>query len=491
LKKHFIENLIFFLALNLIIKPIYVFGIDRVVQNTVGTEIFGSYFALFNMVIIFQIFLDLGIENFTRKEIAHDPKTVNKLFSSFLVLKLILIILFIGTLSIIGLFLPLSKEEWKLLILLLINQSLANLILFLRANLGGLHLFKTESFVSVFDRIFMILVCGSLLYTPIAQNKFRIEWFLYAQSAAYLATVFIGIILLVRKTGVPKFKISVNEYLVVTKKLLPYASLVLLMSFYYRIDSVFLRYLLPDGKVQAGIYAHSFRLLDFMSNYALIFSFILLPLFAKMINQKEQIHSLLKLSALALIIPSLILLSGIVFYRIEIFNLLYRSHTNLSANTFLILIVSYLGVCFSYTFGALLTANGNLRELNTMAIIAVLLSIILNIILIPKLKVTGAAITNGITQFFTILFHFYVVKKKFQLKLNPKLILKIILFLILTFLSGWLITQSHIHWFLGCIVISLISGVLAILTGLINLSYFKMLFRFDKTGQDLSTTSPN
>jgi O-antigen/teichoic acid export membrane protein len=297
---------------------------------------------------------------------------------------------------------------------------------------------------------------------------------------AYLATVIIGVVLLIRKTGIPRFRISPREYIEVIKKLLPYATLVLLMSFYYRIDSVFLRYLLPDGKTQAGIYAHSFRLLDFMSNYALIFSFILLPLFAKMIRQKDQIRSLLKLSTLTLIIPSFILLSGIVFYRIEVFNLLYNSHTTLSANTFMILIMSYVGICFSYTFGALLTANGNLRELNMMAVIAVILSITLNMILIPRLKVTGAAISNGITQSFTILFHYIVVRKKFQFRFNPKLILKGILFLAFTFISGWIITQSNLNWILGCLTISLASGIFAILFRLLDISYFKTLIRFNK-----------
>lgn len=456
------------------------FGIDRVVQNTVGTEIYGSYFAIFNLVIIFQIFLDLGIENFTRKEVAHNPKMVNKLFSSFLLLKMVLIILFIVILSIVGLFLPLSEAEWKLLFFLLINQSMANLILFFRANLGGLHLFKTESFISVFDRIFMILVCGTMLYIPFSQSKFKIEWFVYAQSTAYLATIIISGLLLFRKTGLPRFSFSTSEYFTVIKKLLPYATLVLLMAFYYRIDSVFLRYLLPDGKIQAGIYAHGFRLLDFMSNYALIFSFILLPLFSKMINKKEEIHSLLRLAGIALIIPSFIFLSGIIFYRNEVFDLLYHSHTDLSAQVFLILIISYLGICFSYTFGALLTANGNLKELNIMALIAVILSIALNSYLIPRYKVTGAAITNAITQSFTILYHFFMVRKKFQLRIDPVLILKIILFTTFTFFTGWLITRINMYWILGCILIMLSSGIFAVIIRLVNLSYFKMLIQIEK-----------
>ncbi len=480
LKKRFIENLVFFLTLNLLIKPIYVFGIDRVVQNTVGAESYGSYFALFNLVIIFQIFLDLGIENFTRKEVARNPENVNRMFSNFLMLKLVLVFLFIGILSTAGLFLPQSRSEWKILLFLLLNQSMANLVLFVRANLGGLHLFKTESFVSVFDRLLMILICGTLLYIPFARAKFRIEWFVYSQSVAYFSTLLISGFLLIRKTGIPKLRISPKEFAPVIKQLRPYATLVLLMAFYYRIDSVFLRYLLPNGKVQAGIFAHGFRILDFLSNYALIFSFILFPLFTKMIHQKDEIRPLLRLAGTILIIPSFSLLSGIAFYRYEIFAILYKSHTNLSANIFLILIISYLGICFNYTYGALLTANGNLKELNIMALIAVLLSIVLNSILIPKYEVIGAAITNAIAQCFTILFHFFLVKKKFQIKIEPILTLKLIAFLVFTFISGWIISKSHVYWVLGTILIITCSGLFAVLIKLVNLSYFKMLIQFEK-----------
>lgn len=291
MKKRFIENLVFFLTLNLIIKPIYVFGIDRVVQNTVGTEVYGSYFPLFNLVLIFQIFLDLGIENFIRKEVGHNPGISLKLFSNFLVLKIILIFLFITVFSIAGLFLPQSQNEWKILLVLLINQSLANFILFLRANLGGLQLFKTESFISVFDRLFMIMICGALLYIPLTKSNFRIEWFIFSQTIAYALTLLISLGILIRKTGFPKIKFNIVTYIPILKQLKPYATLVLLMAFYYRIDSVFLRYFLPEGKEQAGIFAHGFRILDFMANYALIFSFILLPTFAKMIRQKSEVSS--------------------------------------------------------------------------------------------------------------------------------------------------------------------------------------------------------
>ncbi|MBN1117262.1 MAG: oligosaccharide flippase family protein [Bacteroidales bacterium] len=482
MRKRFIENLAFFLTLNLLIKPIYVFGIDRVVQNTVGTEVYGSYFPLFNLVIILQIFLDLGIENFTRKEIASSPGMANRLFSKFLILKLLLIVLFISILSIAGLFLPQSKGEWKILFILLINQSMANLILFLRANMGGLQLFKTESLVSVFDRLLMIMICGTLLFMPLTKNIFKIEWFVLSQTVAYAFTLLVSLIIIIKKSGIPKIQFNIASYLPVLKQLLPYATLVLLMAFYYRIDSVFLRYFLSDGKEQAGIYAHGFRILDFMSNYALIFSFILLPTFANMIRQKESVSSLLRLAFLTLTVPSLALLSGIVFYRYEVFDLLYVDHVSVSADIFTVFIISYTGVCFSYTFGALLTANGNLKELNLMALFAVLISVVLNLILIPKYKVAGAAIANAVAQTFTIVFHVVVTKKKFLLKTNSSLLLKFLSFIVFTALIGYLVSSTKINWFIGLLVIDIFSFAFAITIRLINLSKAKALL-FSKTDE--------
>ena len=50
-----------------------------------------------------------------------------------------------------------------------------------------------------------------------------------------------------------------------------YALLFLLMSFYYRVDSVMIERLLPNGKEQAGVYAQGFRILEAAFNFALLF----------------------------------------------------------------------------------------------------------------------------------------------------------------------------------------------------------------------------
>lgn len=476
MKKKFLENLVFFLTLNLLIKPIYVFGIDRVVQNTVGAEVYGSYFPLFNLVLIFQVILDLGIENYTRKEIGRRPERITQLFPNIFVLKIILSVIFIGVFASIGFFILPNKYEWKLLLVLLVNQSMASFILYLRANMGGLQLFKSESVISVMDRLIMIVLCGGLLIHPLTKSGFRMEWFVLAQTVSYAIALMLSVYIVIKKSSWKRSNFDIASYLPIFRRLWPFTLLTLLMAFYYRVDSILLRFMLEDGAEQAGIYAHGFRILDFMSNYALIFAFILLPTFSKMIQRNESVASLLKLASLALIVPSIALLTGVFFYREAVFSRLYNEHIELSSDVFGIMIISFIGVCISYTYGALLTAKGHLKELNIMASVAVVLSILLNLILIPRNKVIGAAITNATVQLFTIFFHIITVNRKFKFRISYQFAVKMLGFLLASILLGYTISSSSVPWYIGIIVIFIVLIVFAMFVRLLKFSYVRDLF---------------
>jgi O-antigen/teichoic acid export membrane protein len=227
--------------------------------------------------------------------------------------------------------------------------------------------------------------------------------------------------------------------------------------------------LLSDGREQAGIFAHGFRILDFMSNYALLFPLLLLPIFTKSLHQNQKIDGLLQLSSMILIIPSLVVIAPAIIYRYEFLDLLYEEHIELSANAFAVLTISYLGMCISYTFGALLTANGNLKQLNIMAGIAVLMSICLNLILIPRYKVFGAAITNASVQVFTILVQIILAVRIFNLTNNFRLYFRLILFLLLLFALTYFVNQSSLSWIAGFVIIIPVGLAISIGTGLISI----------------------
>ncbi len=55
MRPSFAFNVAFLIFVNLLVKPFWVFGIDRTVQNNVGEAAYRAYFAVFNFTYIFQI----------------------------------------------------------------------------------------------------------------------------------------------------------------------------------------------------------------------------------------------------------------------------------------------------------------------------------------------------------------------------------------------------------------------------------------------------
>ncbi|MBN1417068.1 MAG: oligosaccharide flippase family protein [Bacteroidales bacterium] len=473
MKRKFVTNLALLLFLNLLIKPVYAFGIDVSVQNAVGSTLYGNFFILLNFSLIFSIILDLGIENFNRREIARHQQVLNRYFSHLFPLKLVLGIIYFIICTVIGYFLGWRAQEFKLLWVLLFNQFLASFILYLRSNLGGLHMFKIDSFFSVLDRFVVIVICGFLLLEPVTKKAFRIEWFVYSQTAAYIISAAIAFSVVFSKATSFKFHLNLKSNLSFLRKSFPYALLILFMAAYLRIDSVLLGKLLPDGKEQAGIYAQSFRIVEILSNYGYLFTIILLPIFSRMIKKNESVEQLSKLSFLLLFVPAIIITMGCMFYSSEIMDILYNAHLAYSSKVFKILIFSFLGMCTTYIFGTLLTANGSLKELNIMAVAAVLLNLTLNLILIPRMGVYGAAITNVSTQFFTSLVQILLAVKLFRLKINYSLLFQLLLFIGFLIFAGIMARKIQWDWYY-CFGLFLLSG--ALFSFITRLFSFKSLF---------------
>ena len=448
MQKKFITNLILLLSLNLLVKPFWILGIDRTVQNIVGSENYGFYFAIFNFSFLFNILLDFGITNFNNRNIAQNNHLLNKHFSSIVILKLILGLVFIFIAFAVALIIGYDGEQLKFLGFLAFNQFLISFILYLRSNISGLLLFKTDSLISVLDRVLMIIICGVLIWGNVTDKQFKIEWFIYAQTAAYLLTALIALSVVIKKAAFRKFNCNLPFFIMILKQSFPFALLVLLMTFYNRIDSVIIERILPQsiGNEQVGIYAHAYRLLDASNMIAFLFAVLLLPIFSKMIKQKESVEQLIKLAFSLLITISVIVALGSHFYSLELMQLLYKDHILESAHVFSLLMFGFIAISTTYIFGTLLTANGNLKQLNIIAASGMVISLILNFILIPKLLAVGSAYASLSAQFITAIIQIFVVQRFFKFKINYKYLISIILFIISVIVINIISKQLHFEW---------------------------------------------
>jgi O-antigen/teichoic acid export membrane protein len=481
-QRKFITNLVILLSLNLLIKPFWILGIDRSVQNIVGVENYGFYFAIFNFSFLFNILLDLGITSFNNKNIAQNDYLLNKHFSSILILRFILAVFYMIITISAGLIIGYSAKQMSLLVILALNQFLITFILYLRSNISGLHFFKTDSVVSVLDRVFMIGICGVLLWGHVTNTPFRIEWYVYSQTAAYLITTIIALFIVIEKAEFNKLNWNYPFFLMIVKKSLPFAVLILLMTFYNRIDSVMIERILhgSKGAEQAGIYASAYRLLDATNMIAYLFSVILLPLFARMLKHKESVEHLVKLSFTLLITAAIIIAVGSGFYRFEIMHLLYKEHIEASAGVFGLLMTCFIAISTTYVFGTLLTANGNLKQLNTIAACGMIINICLNLYLIPRFQAKGSAYASLITQFLTSGVQVMIAQHFFRFRVNYRYISTIIFFALGVVLINYISKEIHFKWTISFILMVMFSVILATVLKLLSL---KGLVRLIKAEQ--------
>jgi O-antigen/teichoic acid export membrane protein len=274
----------------------------------------------------------------------------------------------------------------------------------------------------------------------------------------------------------------------IIKKSLPYALLVLLMSFYNRLEPVLIERILPKdiSAVQAGIYAKAYRLFDAGNNISYLFSVILLPLFASVIKKGEDLQSLVKQSFSLMLTMTCLIAIVCIFYSQNIMELLYPKpeyemidvYNNRICETSKILQIlmgSFVSISITYIFGTLLTANGNLKQLNFVAAIGVLINVSLNFIFIPIFKAQGAAFTSLCVQFATCFIQFILAKRTFNLNIGAKLWIRLSSFIILTSITTIILKNTTLNWIHSFLISSFSGIIIAFITKLLDFNELKNL----------------
>ncbi|MDB9931633.1 polysaccharide biosynthesis C-terminal domain-containing protein [Flavobacteriales bacterium] len=461
-------------------KPFYILGIDAEIQNRVGAEDYGMYFSLLGFTFLFTIFLDVGIVNFTTRTISQQPFLIQKYFSKVFSLRILLALIYGVLVLILGGIIGYNQSEIYLLLWLIFNQILAGFTLYFRSNLTGLLLFKYDSIVSVLDRFLLIIICSILLWGGVTTEPFQIYWFVYAQTFAYGVSAITALIFLLSNQKLKKLNWDKLFSMAILRQSAPYALLILLMTFYYRADSVMLERMLEDGKTQAGIYANGFRFFEAANNIAFLFATLLLPLFSNLLKNKKPVASLVKIAS-SILIPGAILVAITCFlFSQQLIDARYINSTFQSGQVFGILMICFVFISTTYIFGTLLTANGNLKTLNKIAFGGVVLNIILNLILIPKYQAYGAAIASLITQGLTTIAQVWLCKSYFNLKMNSSLITRGFIFTAICLALGVILNQEYfnfIPWY-GLMAILFFSGILFLFVlQIVEIKNVKKLFQ--------------
>ena len=393
--RQFLANLSILVLLNLIIKPLYILGIEVAVQNAVGATTFGLFFALLNSAYLLQIFNDFGLQIYNNRLVAIDRSQIARSFRSILRLKFILSLIFFAFLLLLIRLLG-YQQYYDLAIPIGLNLILVSLILFLRSTISGLGLYRHDSVLSIMDKGLMIVICGYMLF--LSDEDFTIYHFVYAQMASLALTSLAAVGILTYKKVFSDRLQRPGDLRPLLKKAAPFAISVFLMSIYTRIDAVMIEQIADNGQYQSGLYAAGYRLLDAANMFAYLFAVLLLPMFTRLLPKRDASIALLTQAFRLMWVLTIIAVALGIVYRDPIMSFLYSESTQVWADTFGILFFSFIAVGLMYVFGTYMTARGELKPLNILYALCVLLNVVLNFVLIPKHGAYGAAIATLVTQ---------------------------------------------------------------------------------------------
>ena len=468
MSKKFASSVIILVLVNLLVKFVWIFGVERGIQLQVGFENYGLYYSLFNFTAILSVIAEGGLSNFLVRSVATDEQKQQHTFW----LKIILSAIYILAVFVLGQILGYPKSYFKLLFILSIYQMLFSFLTYLRAFLKANQLFKADTFFSVFDRMLLVFLFIPLLYTRL---PFNVDIYFFALSqvlALSLSIITCGVILYKNNcinASTFKFEFNWDDF----KKIMPYTLFAFLVLAYYKVDSVMLEKLLPNGKVESGVYAAAYRLLDASNLLPILFASLFLPILSKNLSNPSALKKLIDLSFETLISWALILAFSCWFYRFQLMQLFYgEANSEYLSTIFGILMLCAPLITIYYIFSTVLTAENQLKTLNSIAAVGLVLNVVLNLYMIPNYQALGAAIATLITLMVTGFSYFLFALKKVESAFSSKQTLKIICLTAMLCLTGLGLQYVSINWMLCFIAFVSLGSIYTFSLRLISLKRF-------------------
>lgn len=401
----FFKGVSLLLALNLLVKPVWIFFIDRRVQVMVGHEAYGNYFALLNLSIMLLFLADAGISNLLNQRLAAGAGIH---FRQLLRTKILMLLAFVVTVFLVA-FIT-GVKQWTLLGYIVAVQVAGSLFLFLRAIISAQQQFSTDAALSVLDKSLMIVLCAGFLYGLF--RPISIVLFLQLQLLATISAIAATLFVIVKKQllrGLPGAKVPG-----LMKQLFPFALIILLMSVQGRLDGFLLLRLAPEGALQAGLYAGAYRLLDAANMIGYLAASFLLPFAAKHHSNTNLLNDTASAMAQFLLSVAALCIAFFLFHADWLQQILYHSTRGDLARLMLLLMVALPAYYIMHVYGTLFTARARFRPFIIVLLVAVFINAVLNLLLIPSYGAAGAAWASIASQYAGALAVYAIYKRSWK-----------------------------------------------------------------------------
>jgi len=367
-------------------QKVLTFVYFTVIARTVGVEGAGRYFLAVSFTTMFSIFVDLGLANVLVREVAKFPDKAGKFLANVLGIKLILAALTVTAALVTAHILDYHPQTTLMITIACAVMVLDSVHLVLYAAMRGFQNLKYEAIGVVSGQAIIITIGSIFLYF-----EMPLQFLVVALLCGSTWNVIWAVWALKRRFGIlPSFRVDSVMARFLWSVTVPFALAGIFSRVYSYIDSIMISKLISESAV--GLYGVAYKIAFAFQFLPMAFAAALYPAMSETyITDRKKLGMLMTVSLNYLMLIAVPIAFGVATLAREFILLLYGPEFLGSVLPLQILMASLIFAYLYWPGGSLLNACDR-QALNTTVMGATMvLNIVLNAVLIPRIGLTGAA----------------------------------------------------------------------------------------------------
>lgn len=401
---------ILWLSISRIISLVLLFLAYLLLTSYLGPYKYGQFQFVLSYVTLFGVVIDFGIQQYIIKKISEDRTQAKKYFHNFLAVEIVLAALVYGAMVGVAYYNSYEPVVIKAIMLAGLGAAVHGLTYPFLAVITSFYDLKKAAFLNFLaslinvSMIFLTIWVGGGIVMLTAQQV------IYATLAVIIYYHFIQ-----KHIGKPEIirgLLSADKDLIklILKAALPFALLVGFSTVYNRIDILLITKIL--GYAQTGLYSAAYKFFDLLAFFPAVVSHALYPLFATLMveNKLGEIKLLLEKYLRFMAAVALPIGVGGSLLAPQIIGILSPDYA--AAAPVLAVLVWAPSILFMYIVVNSLVISQLTKFAMAITGVNVIINLVGNIILLPRIGIVGAAIMTLVSEFLQGAFYFYFVRKR-------------------------------------------------------------------------------
>lgn len=391
-----------------------------------GASSYGAFSYVLSLAAFMLIFADLGINAILTRESAKSKTLKSQYFSTAFFIKAVLLaIASLLIIFIVPYFVRIkeTKELLSIVVFLMVFDSLQN---FAISAIRAFEKMEIEAGINIFANLSIVAFGLAAIYISPTAKSLLIGY------AIGNGLGLLPVLWYMRKDFLEIFK-HFNRHLII--KILDsgwsFAFLGFLGSIMINTDMLMLGWMRTAPEL--GFYSAAQKPILLIYLIPLILTSSLFPALSRLSEQKEKTRVILEKSLTALFLIALPMTAGGFILGTDIIKLLYGSGYLEAANTFKILIFSFILTFPSALIGNAILALDQQKKIIGYFALGAISNVIFNLALIPPYGIAGAAVATLIAQLLSSGGAWWTMKKISYFKILPRLPKIILAAILMTF----------------------------------------------------------